>query len=309
MPAATSHAQLTYAGEDHALWLVGWDGGSKTRLADSPCEEPSRDPVDLKWSPTGDILGVACSTPGKNDLVLLRSDGEEILRIADVAQFFWSPDGRHLAYQAGDEEVRMADVETMADSSVASDARILDWPLPDRTLVGLHVEDAGLGYYYDAYWLDVATGQTEPIPRFDDMRQFWLSPDVSRAVVITEDRSNMLAVYDLASGQETPVKGSVIGFPSEGIPTRQLAISPDGAQFYWADASDQPAVIYRANMDGTGLTNVGSVPSLFVWLSGDGKAAYVRPGVPAPVGIADLATGKTVEVGNGFAALAWRPTP
>jgi hypothetical protein len=169
------------------------------------------------------------------------------------------------------------------------------------------VEDAGLGYHYDTHWLDVATGQTEPIPRFDDMQQFWLAPGASKAVVITSDRSNMLAVYDLTSGQETLVNGSMIGFPSEGIPRRQVAISPDGARFYWADASDEPALIYQANMDGSGLTKLGSVPSLFVWLSGDGKAAYVRAGVPAPVGITDLVTGETVEVGEGFATLAWRP--
>jgi WD40 repeat protein len=304
-----SRAQLAYTGEDFVLWLVDSDGTNKTTLADSPCDGPSRDPVDLKWSPAGDALGVYCSATGRNDLVLLGIDGQEIHRIDNVSQSFWSPDGRYLAYQAGDQEVRMLDLETMADTSVATDAWLLDWPLPHRILVGLNVEDAGLGSNYDAHWLDLGTGETEPVPRFDDMHQFWLSPDASKAVVITPDRANMLAIYDLHTREEKPIAGSVIGFPSEGIPSRQLVISSDGARFYWAEASDQPAMIYRANMDGSGLTNVGSAPSLFVWLSGDGKAAYVRVGAPAPIGIVDTNTGTSVEVAEGFGPLAWRPIP
>lgn len=104
--------------------------------------------------------------------------------------------------------------------------------------------------------------------------------------------------------------GSVIRYPSHGIPAQHLAFSPDGTQLYWADVNP-PTVIYRANMDGTGLTRLGAVPSPFVTMAGDGRVAYLAADVPGTIVVEDLEVGTRVEVGEGFVTsfvtMAWRP--
>ncbi len=219
----------------------------------------------------------------------------------------------------------MLDLTTQEDTSVAEDTVLLEWTQPDRMLVGLNVESADLVTKYDAHWLDLGTGETEPVPRFDDssliadLRQFWFSPDAKKAVVVEKGEGGpRLRIYDLETGEERPIPGSVIGFPSHGIPALHFAFSPDGKQIYWADANPEPTVIYRANMDGSGLTRLGAVPSRFVTIAGDGKVAYaaggttnigVDTGVPGTIVVEDLEVGTRVEFGADFVTMAWRPTP
>ena len=107
----------------------------------------------------------------------------------------------------------------------------------------------------------------------------------------------------------------MIGFPGHGIPAGQIAFSPDDTLLYWADANPEPTVIYRANMDGSGLTRLGAVPSRFVTIAVDGKVAYPDAGVPGTIVVEDLEVGIRLEVGTGVkvhegsVTMAWRPTP
>jgi hypothetical protein len=62
-------------------------------------------------------------------------------------------------------------------------------------------------------------------------------------------------------------------------------------------------------MDGSGLTRLGSLPSIFVTMSDDGLVAYPL-GEPPTVVVEDLQTGTRAEVGEaGGVSMAWRPTP
>ncbi|MCH7999075.1 MAG: PD40 domain-containing protein [Chloroflexi bacterium] len=319
--AAGAVRQLAYVGTDEAIWLVNADGSGLQKFAEDVCDgRYSSAAVAFTWSPTGDKLAVGCQNPDYSWSVIVLDEGGHPLARADGLVGIptrWSPDGKAVAYQSGQNltsstatyEVRVLDLMTFEDRKLADNAWLLDWPSPHRLLVGLNVEDAGLGLNYDAHWLNIITGETDPITRFDDMAQFWLSLDASKAVVISPNTGAMLAVYDLQTGSETPIPDSVIGYPSHGIPARQFAFSPDGTQFYWADASQEPAVIYRANMDGSGLTRLGSVPSIFVTLSDEGLVAYPL-GEPPEVVVDDLQTGARAEVGEVLGvSVAWRHTP
>ncbi len=340
-PAPTSPAgeasvgQLAFVGTDGAIWLVNADGSAKTMFADVCSDQNIGDPLTLAWSPPGDKLAVLCLS-GDNPqppLVVLDESGHPLIQAEGVVHVRWSPDGQRLAYQTGafigtqspQYEVRILDLTTLEDTSVADDAFLLEWAEPDRLLVGLNVEDAGLGLNNDAHWLDLGTGETEPVPLFDDssliadLRQFWLSPDAKKAVVVEKGEGGpTLRIYDLETGEERPIPDSVIGYPSHGIPARQFAFSPDGTQIYWAEVAQEPAVIYRANMDGSGLTRLGAVPSVFVWIAGDGKIAYHALADTAEVTsqtasgkiiVENLEAGTRTEVSEGFGWMAWRPTP
>ena len=120
-----------------------------------------------------------------------------------------------------------------------------------------------------------------------------------------------LAIYDLQTREERPIPGSAIGYPAEGIPRGQLTISPDVTKFYWASAFSGPTVIHRANMDGSGLTRLGTVSDIVVTLSGDGLVAYApgQEGVPPTIILEDLQAGTHTEVGEGSGAMGWRPIP
>ncbi len=311
--------QLAFVGTDAAIWLVNADGSAQTMFAEVCSDQDIGDPLALAWSPPGDKLAVGCPS---GPLVVLDESGHPLIQAEGVVHVRWSPDGQRLAYQTSafngtqspQYEVRMLDLTTLEDTSVAEDAFLLEWAQPDRLLVGLNVEDAGLGLNNDAHWLDLGTGETEPVPLFDDssliadLRQFWLSPDAKKAVLVEKGEAGpTLRIYDLETGEERPIPGSVIGYPSHGIPARQFAFSPDGTQIYWAEVAQEPAVIYRANMDGSGLTRLGTVPSVFVTIAGDGKVAYPAAGVPGTIVVEDPEVGTRVEVGEGFVTMAWRP--
>jgi dipeptidyl aminopeptidase/acylaminoacyl peptidase len=313
--------QLAYIGTDGAIWLVNDDGSGNAMFAKVCGDQDIGDPLTLVWSPRGGKLAVQCTSSDYDPefpLVVLDDAGRPLAQVEDVASFRWSPDGRQLAYQTSafigaqspQYEVRMLDLTTLEDTSVAEGAFLLEWAQPDRLLVGLNVENTELDLNYDAHWLDLGTGETEPVPRFDDSRQFWLSPDAKKMIVVEKEEGGpTLRIYDLETGEERPIPDSVIGFPSHGIPAGQIAFSPGGTQLYWADANPEPTVIYRANMDGSGLTRLGAVPSRFVTIAGDGKVAYLAAGVPGTIVVEDLEVGTRVEVGEGFVTMAWRPTP
>ena len=321
--------QLAYVGADGGIRLVNADGSWQTRFADVCGAENRREATRLAWSPSGDKLAVGCvnrTNSTKHSLFVLDGEGHTLNRLEGVAlRFRWSPDGERLAYQTNEfftsqpprYRVRTLDLATLEEEGVSEDALLLEWPLLDRMLVGLSVEQSVSGpplYSYDAHWLDLNSGQTQPIHRFDDSRQFWLAPDGGKAVVLAgpasrEEGGGRLAIFDLETGVEQPIPGSGIGYPSEGIPFWQLAISADGTKFYWADASSSPTLIYRANMDGSGLTRLGTVPSVIAYVSGASLVAYPAAGKPATIIVEDLEAGIRAEVGEGFASMAWRPTP
>ncbi len=325
-PTATATAkvrQLAYIGTDGAIWLVNADGSGQTRFADVCGAEHRRESTGLVWSPGGDKLAVACANrtdSTKHSLVVLDGEGRTLTRLEGPPFLFrWSPDGERLAFQTNHPttsqppccRVRTLDLATLDEEGVSEDALLLEWPLLDRLLVGLNVEQSVSGfplYSYDVHWLDLNSGQTQPIPRFDDA-QFWLAPEARKAVVHpAAAEGSALAIYNLESGMEQPIPRSSMGYPGEGIPPRQLVISADGTKFYWADAAES-TTIYRANMDGSGLTRLGTVPGPSVTMAGDGRIAYLAGKVPGTIVVEDLEVGTRVEAGEGFASMAWRPTP
>ena len=336
--------ELTYVSLDGAIWLANADGTGRMKLADNPCEEVSAGLArGLTWSPDGRKLALLCDAGGfSRSLVVLDADGR-LLTTMDwvskswVSNLRWSPDSGRLAYQFGllDAcpdlcEVKVLGLADSEDETVVQNACLLDWPLPDRILVGLNPEipEDSFNVHYQAYWLDLNTGQRKAVPRFDDAAQFWLSPDATKAVVLTGQWSEAaggipLAIYNLETGEEQPIPGSAISYPGEGIPPTHLAISTDGSKLYRANPHATTA-IFRANMDGSGLTKLGSVPSklgsvpsMGVKLSTNGLVAYRSPAgpgdVPSTIVAEDLESGAHAEiwVGEGFPSgtIVWRPTP
>jgi hypothetical protein len=172
---------------------------------------------------------------------------ETLPQPADV--FAWSPEGSSFAYVGNSGEVIIYDIGSREQTSLASAIdRVMGWVLGGKALlVASNVRECGITCLEDVSLLDLDSGRLTRVPQLDDSAQFWPSPDGSRAIFLggggPGEGGNAMAILDFASLNVTPIEGATIGYPSHGIPSRQMAFSTDGTKFYWADAGSEPAVI------------------------------------------------------------------
>lgn len=261
----------------------------------------------------------------------------------------WSPDGRRIAYHSQEVALKIVNLADETTNIINTNAIPLAWPFTGRMVVGLNVRTEGvwspndshiayrregrtfklasLGagrwegplslYNYETYWLDLSTGETEPIPRLDAPRQFWLSLDGTKTVLLAEEyipeRSGFpLMVYDLTTGEEWEIPDSAIGYPAEYIPYDRLAISVDSKIVYWVTSNGN---IYRADLDGSGTALLGTVPSDDVAMSQEGIVAYALRDADQNVTIVlrDFATDTSIELEigrwTGQVLMAWFTPP
>ena len=336
VPPPSLTEQLAFVGVDGDIWLVNADGSGLRKFASDVCEGIGGGSAKyLAWSPTGDKLACVCSDPDyERSLIVLDEAGRQLARLQGRNRFSWSPDGRQIAYESGPawppDELWVLDVGSLEDRAVARTAgpwlMLLAWPVPGRLLVGVERvgEPPGVFVPYDTYWLHLDSGELERVPRFDDA-QFWLAPSGQWAVVLDRSQAGWgLAIFDPLTGNEKPIVGSSIAYPSEGIPGAHVAISPDSSTIYWATSEwttseweegiGPTVTVWKAQADASGLTRLGAVPSGLVTVSGYGRVAYCADAAygpfsePCKIVIADLQRGTHTEIGEGLLSGAWSGT-
>jgi len=235
----------------------------------------------------------------------------------------WSSQGDRLAYyQALDDALVVYEPDVGEHKVLAHGLRPLAWVLGDKALlVGAKWDGGSMFWSYEANLFDPASGQTRRIPELDGGRQFWLSPDGGTAATTAPGTSGAsLGILNLSSLQFTAIAGSFISFGGEAFPEGWIAFSPDGSQVYWATQvyGDQQAppgdqavtAVFRANIDGTGLTKV-DVPGSgwFVAFSPDvTRILYSASGDLWEVNVDGSDARLLAEQFSGVDA-AWRPSP
>jgi Tol biopolymer transport system component len=272
-----------------------------------------------------------------------RPRGTSVLIIADAARGIltsipgareprWSTDGSRLAYNRppGD-TLAVYDPATTEEKVLGDGLRPLAWALGGEALVvaaDYHAD--GIGAEYAASLLDPATGQMTPLPELNNGTQFWLSPDGTTVAFLTDQSLHEkydaeIALLDLASGEVTPIIGSVTAYPGEMIPRGNLAFSADGSHLCWAEVVTGPsgetyqgqpvyqtiARVYRATAGGGGLTKVGELPSGGVVPSANlERILYTTTSPPSndrPLRVANMdGSSARLLAENGWYA-AWRP--
>jgi dipeptidyl aminopeptidase/acylaminoacyl peptidase len=320
-PPSALLEQLSYVGEAGAIRLVDADGAGDHVFARSPCapDEKAQD-FSLAWSPDGSALGLVCASEvaPEQTLVVLDADGNEIARAAGASSFRWSPDGRLIAYQTStlgtDFGVGLLDPSTEATETLNDDAILMEWVGPDSLLLGLNPVPGEFFTEFEAYLVDIESGELSAFPDFDNAHMLWVSPDGSRAIILAEatepDAPGVaMAVYDIDINLRKRIEGGYIGYPSEFIPHQQLAFSPAGDAIFWANAADSPTSIWRADLDEPVATQLGAVDGIFIAASTTGLLAVVNlpaDGGPSTLTIEDLQTGSSVQIGSGGPPFAWR---
>jgi hypothetical protein len=318
--AAELSEQLSYVGATGDIRLVEADGSNDHVFSDTPCD--AGDSVNVKdismsWAPDGSALAFICGSDvaPRQTLLVLDADGKKVAGIPDVSGFRWSPDSTRLAYQRSAEpEVGLLEPGTGTERTLRNDAILLEWVGPGSLLLGLEPVFGDMATAFEAHLVELASGESTAFPEFDNARALWASPDGARMIVQTDQRDPNgsapgMAVYDFARGQVSAIDGGYIGYPSDFIPHRQLAFSPDSGSIYWANAADAPASVWTATLGDPVAERLGEVNSLFVAVSPLGRVAGLGPSQEAALGtitIDDLAAGTRVEVSRGSGPFAWR---
>jgi hypothetical protein len=307
--------QLSYVGPGGEIRLVDADGSGDRVFNDTICLSSDKG-MDISgaWSPDGAALGLYCpqDLDRTRDLAIIGSDGTQLARVEDVGNFIWSPDSTRVAYSTGEFTVRLLHVSDGRVIDVHEDAALLDWAGPDTLLLGLSPVSDEMTMEFRANLFNIASGETTPVPRLNNQRSFWITPDGSRAVTLTdqwnpEGSARGMALYDFATAQETVIQGGYIGYPSQGVPHHQLAFSSDGGTIYWANAGSS---VWKASLDSPEATKLGDVGSLFVAVSSSGLVASYEDDPADELGkvvIQDLATGTRAEVKPATLSFEWRP--
>jgi Tol biopolymer transport system component len=102
LPEALTRDGRLLAYQDEGIWVVGTDGRGRRRLSSSSWENATG------WSPAGDALLVATEArrgarPQKPALWIQPLRGKRQLLVRGAGGGAWSPDGRWIAYQLGDD--------------------------------------------------------------------------------------------------------------------------------------------------------------------------------------------------------------
>ena len=298
------------------IYVMNADGSNLTLLAE---DIPS---TDLDWSPDG--ARIAFASP--DGVYIVSADGEPLLEVPAVRFIAWSPDGSSFAYVGDSGQVVLYDVasreQRSLDLAVSIDG-VTAWVLGGKAiLVTSNVRDCGIICLQDVSLLELESGRLTRVPALDQgelegcARQFWLSPDGSKIVFMTRDCT--MAILDFSNLEVTPIQRATLSYPSEGAPSHHLIFSPDGSQIYWADVgpgsdSTFSVTIYRAQSDGTGLTEVATLPGLLVWFSPDlMKVAYIESAGVGTLWLSDITGDGAIQIRRtrmDVGTEAWQPQP
>jgi hypothetical protein len=314
---STGFQEVAYIDGETNLHVTRADGTKDSVVTNEICDAVGGAKYNpITWSPGGSAIAVGCAGEGSSAGILevySVDDGTLISTVEDLELFryHWAPRSPRIAYEVGrpSTEVRVHNVETGEDVLVHANARLLDWPEPERLILGLE-PTLSTGVLpvtlYEAVWFDIQTGATERIPRFDDSTQFWL-PDggepreaivLSREAAFKDDVGLLLAVYDLGTGAEiTLVVGTA--YPSEGIP--RSMIEPGVGEFLSAAALDlTKPVVSLARTDGSYYRRLGEIPGL-LQMSLGGLVMYSSPETGS-ITLLDTATGAETVLEEATAA-------
>ena len=282
------------------------------------------------WSPSGEAF-----LYGADGQLLLADDSGRALADLGPVELapgaaqpyrglrFWSLDGRQFAYRpAGATEMRIYSLDSMTERSLAGDYRPMAWALSEKALLvaAKYQPPVNQGYpTYEASLLDLASGALTRVPELDNGRQLWLSPDGTRAAVLTRrpDGYPGLAILAFPSQEFNSIPDSVITYGSDHIPAQWVSFTADGSEIYWITQWESGAAVFRANADGTGLTKMAQVESPGAEFSPDlTMIAYqvFDEGADIVTLYTSRIDGSNVrEIGRaaigGFGPSAWRPTP
>jgi Tol biopolymer transport system component len=256
-------------------------------------------------------------------LVIGDTESEATVRLDDAQDARWSPDGGQLAYlKTAGEELAIYDLASGQTRSLGQGLRPLAWALGGKALLvaANFQQQEEFGANYEANLLDLASGEMVRVPELDNSTQFWLSRDGQAAAFLSGSAQRAeggaaISILDLATRQATPIEGAAIGYPSEGIPSDHIAFSADGAYLYWVDVvtgeEGLSGTIYRAQSDGTGLTQLAVVKGMLFAFSPDRTMVLYSDGSTLSVAGVDGGNVRSLAemTGGRWPPAAWRPLP
>jgi DNA-binding CsgD family transcriptional regulator len=237
----------------------------------------------LGWSPDGRLFAHVIG-----DRLVIRDDSGRLVAELPAASppryplvvsgraAHWSPDGRRLVYSNADSsELHVYSVDTGVDLVAGTQLIPLAWMADgDRILVAHDYQPPNENGFvsFNVALLNLNDGSVSLLPELRAVPggtvrsnlQLWLTPDTSKAAVLTSrpDGFPGLGVYDFGTRNLTVIPDSIISFGSDHIRWEQVQWAADSSRVYWLDGgSPTGSALYSAPGNGTELTHSADIGS------------------------------------------------
>jgi len=156
------------------IWLIEPDGSNLKRLTSHRAHEP------ISWSPDGNQVTFHSDRDGLEEIYLMNSDGQGVIRLTNSPSVdwypAWSPDGTRIAFQSnreGNDEIYAIILDGLQEVNLTNDGRNDQAPSwsPDGTKIAFTSDRAGNREIYV-----MNTDGTRPVNVTDDPADdFWPS--------------------------------------------------------------------------------------------------------------------------------------
>jgi len=250
------------------IYLMARDGSDLANLTNNEAQDglPA-------WSQGADAFAFLTSRESEDSLALYRMDvnGEnpqeiDIGELAIGGIFHWSPDGKQLAFEAGDEvesdiyvlDIASAEIRNLTDN--AGPDRFGSWSPNGESILFTTLRDGNIVIYA----VSLADGETSRLtdPAWNSASPDW-SPD-GKQIAYFSDQDEDIDIYVMDANGENGIRLTTSeGF--DGYPRW----SPDGKQIAFISNRDGNPEIYVMNLDGSEPTNLTNTPEAQEGVQGD----------------------------------------
>ena len=262
VPGSAAHGRIAFTGDREGqkapdeIYVMNADGTGEFRL--TPTTHPTTHCIVPRWSPNGHQVAFHCFTPDNtmSDIFVINDDGTGLTQLTHfgtrIATFAsWSPDGKQIAFGAGDSFLYIADVDSGTSTRLIVGARP-DWS-PDGRELAFQRSDRAI-YVVELEDLEHPVRLTDPTSDVVDLNPRW-SPN-GRKITFqrgSPNRDGDRQIYVMNADGDDQV--SLTPFPGNNA---SPSWSPNGRWIVFQRRMCDPSVLGQHSPNGSELFFIAS---------------------------------------------------